>query len=44
VNPIQALQTVADLGERALAGVPLSELLDAGLLAVLDTTGRPHAH
>jgi two-component system, cell cycle sensor histidine kinase and response regulator CckA len=39
VNPTQALQTVADLGERALAGVPLSELLEAGLLAALDTTG-----
>ncbi len=43
MSSTRALQTVADLGAHALAGLPLAELLDAGMAALCDSTGADFA-
>jgi two-component system cell cycle sensor histidine kinase/response regulator CckA len=43
VNPTRALQTVADLGARALSSTPVGDLLDAGMRLAREVTQCDHA-
>jgi signal transduction histidine kinase/ActR/RegA family two-component response regulator len=43
VNPARALQTVAELGARALSSTPVGDLLDAGMRLARDVTQSDHA-
>ena len=43
MNPTRALQTVADLGARALSSTPVGELLDAGMRLAREVTQSEHA-
>jgi signal transduction histidine kinase/ActR/RegA family two-component response regulator len=43
VNPARALQTVADLGARALSSTPVGDLLDAGMRLAREVTESDHA-
>jgi len=43
VNPARALQTVADLGARALSSTPVGDLLDAGMRLAREVTQSDHA-
>jgi len=43
VNPARALQTVADLGARALSSTPVGDLLDAGMRLAREVTQADHA-
>src|SRR5204863_4165421 len=43
VNPARALQTVADLGARALCSTPVGDLLDAGMRLAREVTQSDHA-
>ncbi|WP_291983003.1 response regulator [Luteitalea sp.] len=43
MNPARALQTVADLGARALSSTPVGDLLDAGMRLAREVTQSDHA-
>ena len=43
MNPARALQTVADLGARALSSTPVGELLDSGMRLAREVTHSDHA-
>ena len=43
MNPVRALQTVADLGARALSSTPVGELLDSGMRLAREVTQSAHA-
>lgn len=43
MNPARALQTVADLGARALSSTPVGDLLDAGMRLAREVTQSEHA-
>ncbi len=43
MNPVRALQTVADLGARALSSTPVGELLDSGMRLAREVTQSGHA-
>jgi len=43
VNPARALQTVADLGARALSSTPVGDLLDSGMRLAREVTQADHA-
>ncbi len=42
MNPVRALQTVADLGARALSSTPVGELLDSGMRLAREVTQADH--
>jgi hypothetical protein len=43
VNPARALQTVADLGARALSSTPVGDLLESGMRVAREVTHADHA-
>ena len=43
MNPARALQTVAELGARALSSTPVGDLLDAGMRLAREVTQSDHA-
>ncbi len=43
MNPARALQTVADLGARALSSTPVGDLLDSGMRLAREVTQADHA-